>query len=235
MRCLVVDDEQLAVDVIARYIEMLDSLVLTATFTNAVAAVDFLSRHSIDLLFLDINMPDLNGLQVLNSLEHKPMVIFTTAYSEYAVQSYDHNAVDYLLKPITLDRFIKAVNKARDQRKSQTSQSITQATTSQIEPAMLHIKSGNSTHFISEKDISHIEGAGNYVTLFTGTEKIMSLISMNKMEEMLNPQHFVRIHKSYIVSISQIKRLDRSMVLVGSTELPIGNIYRNRLLKSLQK
>ncbi|MCE7992861.1 MAG: response regulator transcription factor [Roseivirga sp.] len=235
MRCVVVDDEQLAVDVLIRYIVKLSSLELKAAFTNAVAAVDYLSQHRVDLLFLDINMPDLNGMQLLNSLEHKPMVIFTTAYDEYAVQSYDHSATDYLLKPITFDRFIKAVTKAQGQFTLKNVQSTNPSIAVQDKPEILQIKSGNSTHFISEDDICYIEGAGNYVTVFTEKEKIMSLMSMNKMEEMLNPDHFVRIHKSYIVAIVRIRKLDRASIMVGSTELPIGNTYRDRLFKALQK
>lgn len=235
MTCVVVDDEQLAVDVLTRYIEKLSSLELSGAFTNAIAAVDFLSRHQVDLLFLDINMPDLNGLQLLNSLTQTPMVVFTTAYSEYAVQSYDHNTIDYLLKPITFDRFIKSITKAQGLLNQQVNSQTADIAPRQTTGKTLHIKSGNSVHFISEDDISYIEGAGNYVTLFTQREKTMSLVSMNKMEEMLSSDQFVRIHKSYIVSIGQIKKLDRASVLVGKTELPIGNVYRKRLLKVLQK
>lgn len=233
MKCIVVDDEQLAIDVLSRYIEKVSSLEAAATFTDAVAAVEFLSKYPVDLIFLDINMPDLNGLQLLNSLEKKPLVIFTTAYSEYAVESYNYNAVDYLLKPVTFDRFMKAVNKAQN-----LSIPAITATTSQenaAAPVTLQIKSGNSTHFIPEDSISYIEGAGNYVTIFTQDEKIMSLMSMSRMEALLNPRLFVRIHKSYIVSLARIRKTDRASLTVGNTELPIGHTYRDRLFRALQK
>lgn len=234
MKCVVIDDEQPAVEVLTRYIEKHTSLTLSAAFTDAVAAVDFLSRHPIDLMFLDINMPDLNGIQLLNSLERKPMVIFTTAYSEYAVQSYDHSAVDYLLKPITFDRFMKAVNKAQNLLNLSTKIHSPEAGLSK-ERITLKIKSGNSTHFIYEDNISYVEGAGNYVTIFTKEEKIMSLMSMNRAEELLNAENFIRIHKSYIVSMAMVRKTDRASLTVGDTELPIGSTYRDRVFRALQK
>lgn len=233
MTCVVVDDEQPAVDVLTRYIQKLDSLKLKGTFTNAIAAVDFLSQHQVDLLFLDINMPDLNGIQLLGSLKQPPLVIFTTAYAEYAVQSYDHNAIDYLLKPITFDRFIKSITKARALHERQVNTRPMAAR--QATGRTLQIKSGNAVHFISEDDIRYVEGAGNYVTLFTEKEKTMSLLSMNKMEEILSSNLFIRIHRSYIISIARIKKLDRASIFIDNTELPIGNIYRDRLLSALKK
>ena len=231
IKCIAVDDEPMALDILSEYIQKTGFLDLKATFRDTVDALNFLHDNSIDLLFLDINMPDLNGIQLIQSLpQPSPAIIFCTAYSEYAIESYNYEAVDYLLKPIQFERFIKAALKAKkkidinSQKIEKTSPGF--RTAEVVDKKYLMIKSGTELHKIFVDQIIYIEASGNYIILYFQDQKIMSLMSLKDVLELLPKQMFFRIHKSYIISFDHLKSLEYHEVKVGDVCLPVGGAYR---------
>lgn len=227
MKCIAVDDEPFALELIKDYIEKSPFLEFQAGFTNPLKALSFLMSNHVDLVFLDINMPELSGLQLLNSLKHKPQIVFTTAYSEYGTESYDYDATDYLLKPIKYERFLKAVNKAF------TTAGINNNNTKHIETSSLGsgailLKSGTQMHRILPENIYFIEGAGNYMTFYTSEKKILSLQTMKETLQQLPSELFIRVHKSYIVSIKHIDVIERHQLQLKGHKIPIGITYREQ-------
>ncbi|UCE20605.1 MAG: response regulator transcription factor [Gemmatimonadota bacterium] len=237
MKCLAIDDEPRALKVLGNYIEKVPYLELSGNFREALKALDYLQINTVDLIFLDINMPDLTGLQFLKSLIHKPLVIFTTAYSEYAVESYDFDAVDFLLKPIEFDRFLKATNRALKQFQLIHQLERSDISNSKSEERGKHtvlIKSGSETHQIKIEDIQYVEGAGNYVTFVTRDKKIMSLLTMKDVMDILPSQQFHRVHKSYIVGLKHIRLIERHHLEVRDKKIPIGRLYKESFLKAFR-
>jgi len=228
MKCVIIDDEPIALDILREYIAKVPSLECAGAFRNPLEAVAFLQCHEVDLLFLDVNMPGLTGLQVLKSLTRRPCVIFTTAYSEYAVASYEFDAVDYLLKPIEFERFFKAVNKARER-----------VTTEENPPAeaqeTLLIKSGKKLHRVRLRDLRYLRASDNYVSFCAAGKEILSLMTMKDALELLPAADFVRVHKSYIVNLEHIQVIESDSVLVGDRRIPIGSLYREEFLQSLER
>lgn len=236
MKCAIIDDEPFALELIKDYIQRIPFLKLEAAFSNPFKALDHLSREKTDLIFLDINMPELSGIQLFKSLPSPPMVIFTTAYPEFAAESYEFNAVDYLVKPIKYERFLKAVNKANVLLHSNNPG--TPATGIQIPEVQedsLFIKSGNQLVKLSPSEILYVEAAGNYMCFVTRSKKIMSLLNMKEVLELLPRDEFVRIHKSYIVSLKQIDIIERHDVVTGGKTIPIGITYREHFMSVLKK
>jgi len=234
LKCLIIDDEPKALDVVSDYVKKTPFLELCNSYRDPLKALEYIQHHSVDLIFLDINMPDLTGIQFLNSLVKKPLIIFTTAYSEYAVESYDYSAVDYLLKPIEFDRFLKAANKALEQFQKENSHKA-ELEHSGFTQKFLMVKSGTEIHNVSFDKIRFVESAGNYVTFNLEVNKIMSLFSMNKLLEELPSGRFFRVHKSFIVNISFITKIERHQVTIGKVKIPIGKIYRESFLKAIGK
>ena len=231
IKCLVIDDEPVALDILRDYIEKVPFLECTGTFRNPIKALDHIQKNEVDLLFLDINMPDLTGIQFLNALTGQPLVIFTTAYSEYALESYDYDAVDYLLKPIEFDRFLKAANKALKQF---------QLKTKRVSPLIkdsefVLIKSGTEYYKIKISDIFYVKGTGNYVTFVTKRKEILSLLTMKDVLEMLHSKMFLRIHKSYIVNFSHVDLIETDQVKIKDKYLPIGDVYRESFFRAIQQ
>ncbi len=236
MKCIIVDDEPYAIDLLKSYVLKTESLELVGTFTNPVKAHAFLAKNRVDLIFLDINMPELTGIQLIKSLTHCPEIIFTTAYTEYGAESYDYNAVDYLLKPIRYDRFLKAVTKAEEiSQKSRAVKinSVEASTLPQAEGTLLNIKSGSKVHRVGTGSILYVEASGNYLIFHTVKEKIMSLMTMKEAIDLLPKESFARIHKSYIVSLSAIDIVERHQVTIKGTRLPVGSSYRELLFSRL--
>ncbi len=227
MKCVAIDDEAMALTIMENYISKVPFLEYVGSFTNALQAVDFLNKAKVDLLFLDINMPDITGVQLLRTLKTIPFIIFTTAYSSYAVESYEYEAVDYLLKPIEFDRFLKAVNKA--QAKFLTQPNIVESRPTDT----IMVKSGTSLVKIKISEILYIEGTGNYVTIVLAQEKIMSLITLGDILDLLPAPQFSRVHKSFIVSLDKVRSIDRSSVKVGNQEIPLSATYREDFLKKI--
>jgi DNA-binding LytR/AlgR family response regulator len=184
-------------------------------------------NNKVDLIFLDINMPDLSGIQLLKSLSNSPHVIFITAYSEFGAESYDYNAVDYLLKPVKYERFLKAVNKVIDISGKENPK----VETVRDHDNFIFIKSGTQTLKVAVDEILYIEGAGNYMIFFTLNKKIMSLFTMNEIMQILPSDLFVRIHKSYIISIKHIEIIEKTHVIINKKPILIGITYREHFTK----
>jgi len=230
---MVVDDEPMALELIRGYVTKTPFLELAGSFSNPFRALTFLMNNSIDLLFLDINMPELSGIQLLKSLPAKPMVVFTTAYPEFGAESYEYDAVDYLLKPVKYERFLKAVNKAMDlqghasgQQPVHREQEVPSNNTGYV-----LIKSGTQMNKIRTDQILYIEGAGNYMNFYTRDKKIMTLLSMAEVLDLLPSGHFVRVHKSYIVNTDCIDVIEKHRVIINKQSIPIGVTYRGTDLK----
>jgi len=230
MRCIAIDDEPFALDLIAGYIRKTPFLEYINGFTNPFMAMTFLVNTPVDLIFLDINMPEITGIELLKSLPFSPKVIFTTAYSEFGAESYEYNAVDFLLKPVKYDRFLKAVNKANVYPLGQKENAIVSHSKEQQKESIL-VKSGTQIFRIETDDIYYIEGAGNYITFYTKTRKFMALMPLNDILEMLSPDTFIRIHKSYIISLKHIGIIERARVIINSNPIPIGITYREQFSK----
>jgi two-component system LytT family response regulator len=228
MNCIAIDDEPKALEVIERYCQKSDLVDLKATFREPVKAIEFLNKEKVDLIFLDINMPDVNGIQLLRTLAVKPMVIFTTAYGNYAVESYDLNAVDYLLKPITFERFLAAVNKASNQLSAQNKPSA-----KEDEAGTVFIKSGPHTYQVKISDILYLEKDGNYITICLKDRNILVRENMGDIFDLVPAADFVRVHKSYVVAIRHISMIEAHQLTVGQAKIPIGSTYRDGLKNRL--
>ncbi len=230
IKCLIVDDEVLAQDVIEKYITTIPTLNLVGKCDNAVEAISFLHNHQVDLLFLDLNMPELSGLDMLKTLSNPPKVILTTAYSEYALESYEYGIVDYLLKPIKLERFIKAVNKVVEQYYSnEINEDIHEKKYSQA----IFIKEDQVTYQISLNDILFIEAYGNYLKVQTSEKVYVSRDTMHEMEEKLPKELFMRVHKSFIVSLTKISSVSGNRIFINKQEIPVGEMYKMALKQKI--
>ena len=235
MRCLAIDDEPKALAIIKHYTAKVPGLTLLGEFRSGLDALQFLNAESVDLIFLDINMPDLTGIELLQTLPKPPLVIFTTAYSEYAVQSYDWDAVGYLLKPIEFTKFLKAVNKAQTQLQQKPPSGLTNTSTiNQTTLECLFIKSGAQTFQVKLTDILFIEASGNHVVLVTQTRKILSLTSLQEIGKLLPPQQFYRIHKSFIIALPHVEVIQSYQVKIKGHEIPIGKTYRDSFLEEFK-
>lgn len=236
MTCVVIDDEPVAIDILMDYIAKVPFLELVGTFRSAIKAMTHLQEEEVDLIFLDINMPDLSGIQFLKSLHHPPLVIFSTAYSEYALESYDYDAVDYLLKPIEFDRFLKAVNRASSRFLTSRSDITTGSPTLvKDEDQSILIKSGTELHRMNIGDILYIKGTGNYVTFVTDKKEIMALMTMKEALGLLPRNLFFRIHKSYIINFYRVDLIEKDRVKIHDKKIPIGEVYRDGFLRAIPK
>ena len=236
LTCLIVDDEELARTLLENYISRLPYLKLAGKCSNPIEALQLLQHQSVDLIFLDIQMPEMIGTDFLKSLSHKPMVVFTTAYAEYALEGYELNVVDYLLKPFPFERFLKAVNKASDLSKLKSnieSTSIISSEDAATEKNYILVKSEHKVHRIYYNDILYIQSMREYVAYYTPKGRILSLGSLKKLEVDLPQSQFLRIHKSYIISKAKASTLEGNMVHIGKEKIPIGASYREEVLKLL--
>lgn len=225
MRAIAIDDEPMALEIVRSHASKVPFLELVAEFTDAFKALDFLQKEKIDLIFLDIKMPDISGLDFFKSLSKKPMVIFTTAYSEHAVTSFDLDAVDYLLKPFSLPRFVKSCNKAFELHNFRNS----------AEPQdFLFVKDGYEQLRINFEDILFLEAAGNYVTFTLKEKKVLTRSTFNEAISLLPPDKFVRVHRSFVVSINKIDKIERHQVTVGKHTVPVSGAYRSDLTGALK-
>ena len=225
IKCLTIDDEPLALQQIAGYIQKIHFLKLEASCSSAFEAMKVLDSQSIDLMFVDINMPDLNGLEFVKSLEKKPLIIFTTAYSEYAVEGFKLDAINYLLKPFYFSEFLKAVQKARGQLE------LMQKAHEELESTddFLFIKSEYKLVRINYNDILFIEGMKEYVRIhLIGQKPVMSLLSMKSLEEKLPKNRFMRIHRSYIVNLDKITVVERFRIIFDNVRIPVSENYREK-------
>jgi len=231
-----VDDEELARTLLENYINRLPYLKLVGKCSNPIEALVLLQNQSVDLIFLDIQMPEMIGTDFLKSLSHKPMVVFTTAYAEYALEGFELDVVDYLLKPFPFERFLKAVNKASDLSKLKNqggSASIISSESSNSAKNYILVRSEHKVHRIAYDDIQYIQSMREYVAYYTPKGRILSLGSLKKLEVDLPQSRFLRIHKSYIISKEKVATLEGNMVHIGEDKIPIGASYREKVLKLL--
>ena len=228
MKCIIVDDEPIAREGIELKVLKVPFLKLVGQFYNALDANAFLAANEVDLMFLDIQMPDLTGLELLKSLKNPPLVIFTTAYSEYALEGFELDAADYLLKPITFNRFLKAVNKAKEvydlhQKNKNTVEAISDE--------FIYIKADRQYIRLFFKDIRYIEGMRNYVIIHTQKEKIMPAINVKQIYDRLPKTIFARVSKSYIINVNYINRILTDFVMIGDAEIPLGKTYKEHFIQ----
>lgn len=226
MKAIAIDDEPIALDIIRSHAAKVPFLELKACFTDAFKALEYLQKEAIDLLFLDIKMPDINGIEFLSSLAKKPLVIFTTAYTEHAVASFELDAIDYLLKPFSLARFIKGCNKAYELYNFRNASETTDH---------LFIKTGYEQLKILYDDILYLEAAGNYVTFVLKNKNILSRSTFAEASGLLPAHKFIRIHRSYIVSLSKLDKIERHQVTINNTRLPVSEAYVSALFTALKK
>ena len=231
---MVVDDEPLARKLLVDYISKIPGLTLVGTCANPLGAREVMLNKHVDLLFLDIQMPEITGIGFLKTLKVHPMVILTTAYSEYALEAYELDVIDYLLKPITFERFLKAVEKATQRHNTPLVRNEIQ-TTGISEPSFVFIKDGTKIIKIDFDDILYVEGLKDYVVIHTPTKKITSLQRMKMMEAQLPASKFVRIHNSFIVSLSAIDSIQKNEVMIGDKSLPISEGYRKSFMEIIDK
>jgi len=222
MTCIAIDDEPKALEVIERYCQKISLASLKATFREPLKAIEFLNREKVDLIFLDINMPDISGMQLLQTLSPRPLIIFTTAYSQYAVESYELNALDYLLKPVTFERFLMAINRAAAALSSKN-------TTGLDEDAAVFIKSGPQTHRVKVSEILYLEKNGNYITVHLKDGNILIRENMGDIFDLVPAADFIRVHKSYVVGIRHISMIEVHQLIVNGEKIPIGSTYRDSL------
>jgi two-component system LytT family response regulator len=224
MNCIAIDDEPRALEVIERYCTKSGILNLQASFREPLKAIEFLNRESTELVFLDINMPGINGIELLSTLAVKPMVIFTTAYSDYAVESYHLNAIDYLLKPITFERFLTAANKALNLHLMKSN---TQRKDDFGDYAF--VKSGAQTYQVKISEILYLEKDGNYISIVLKDKKILIRQNMADIFEVIPAQNFVRVHKSFVIAIRHIAMVENHQLIINGDKIPIGSTYRDEL------
>src|SRR5690606_21732223 len=213
---IAIDDEPIALDVVCSHAAKVPFLDLQATFTNAFEAMDYLRQHPVDLLFLDIKMPDISGIEFFRSLSRKPLVVFTTAYSEHAVAGFELDAVDYLLKPFSLPRFLKACNKAQEWLELRGKET---------KPTYLFVKTGYDQVKVDFDAIDYLEATGNYVNFVLGDRHVLSRMTITECEALLPADRFVRIHRSFIADIGKVETIERHQLPVHGSVLPIGVSY----------
>jgi Response regulator of the LytR/AlgR family len=233
IRCIAIDDEPLALKQIVIYITQTPHLELEGQFESALQAIEYLQSHEVDLMFVDINMPELTGMEFVKSLSHPPKVIFTTAYSEYALEGFQVNALDYLLKPIGYPAFLKSAEKARDWFESREQKT----TRVEANSEFLFIKSEYKIIRINISDITYVEGMREYVRIhMVGQNPVMSLIGMSKLEEFLPTDKFMRVHRSYIVNLEKITTIERNRIIFdGKVYIPISENYKEKFQEFLNK
>jgi len=239
IRCLIVDDEPLALHVLEDYLSKIPFLQLVKSTTNPIEALTLVQEANVDLVFLDVQMPELTGIQFLRIANGKAKVILTTAYPQYALEGYELDVIDYLLKPIAFDRFFKAVQKAQavlqpaspaNAAKPAESAPVQQAQQDFLSD-FIFVKTEHKIQKVYLNDILFIEGLKDYISIFTANERIITLQNMKKMEDALPAKHFIRVHKSYIVSINKIDSIERSRISIGDKIIPVGDTYRDDFFK----
>ena len=238
IRCIAIDDEPLALDIIRDYCSKVPFLDLIRTFDNAVDSIEFIRTNKIDLLFLDIQMEELTGIQLLNALKTKPYVIFTTAFDSYALQGFELDVIDYMLKPISFDRFVKGVDKVYEKMqieemvKTKPEASVASAVP---EETYFFVKTETRMEKVRYADVLYIEGMGDYWRIITTTKKIMTLLNYKKLEEMLPSRQFVRVHKSFIVAMDKIESVERNRIKIADRLIPVSETFRKQFFDIIEK
>jgi DNA-binding LytR/AlgR family response regulator len=230
-KCLVLDDEQHSIDILSDYIEKTPNLSLLAAFKNPIEAISLIQTETIDIAFIDVQMPNLTGLQFLKLLNHKTKVVLCTAYSEYAIDGYELNVIDYLLKPISFDRFLRSVKKIEE-----NSQPIVQNNANKTDDDYIFVKAESKGKFIkiNLRDILFIEGLGNYQKIQLIDSQVICQLKMKALEDQLSADGFVRVHKSYLVPVNKISQVEGNKITIETHKIPIGDNFREDLFLILK-
>lgn len=233
LRTITIDDEPLALKLVTEYVNKTSFLELVGAFENPLEAIKFMSANEVDLILVDIQMPELTGIEFIRTLEVAPKVIFTTAYEKYALEGYKLNVIDYLLKPFSYEEFLRAVQKARKQAELESSQYPTVEASNRF----LFLKSEYKIRRINFDDILYIEGLKDYIKVYTtGEDKpVLSLNSMKSLEQKLPEDKFMRVHRSFIVNLDKIETVERSRIVFGKTYIPVSDQYKDRFQEYLDK
>ena len=231
-QCIIVDDEPMARDVVRRYIQKIPTLKLIGEFGNAIDATIFLQEQGVDMIFLDIKMPQLSGTEFVRSLRNVPKIIFTTAHKEYAHEGFELDVIDYLLKPVRFDRFLRAVNKAFPQKLADVEVAVSMSK-EENRPAtsFIYLRVDRKMIKVLLNDVLYIESDKDYVKVYTDKGFVITRQTIASIEAMLSDSQFIRVHRSYIVSLNKLKSFTAETVEIGDKELPIGKLYRNNFLK----
>ncbi len=231
VRCIAVDDEPLALDIIADYVAKMPELSLVASTTNAIEALTLVQNGEVDLVFLDVQMPELTGIQFLKIINGKCDVILTTAYPQYALDGYELNVVDYLLKPIAFDRFYRSVQKVLNNKTAKTQPPVSAAVQQNDTVDFIFVKTEHKIQRVDLDEILYIEGLKDYISIYTSNERIVTLQNMKKMEDILPVNRFVRVHRSYIVALDKIASIERGRIFIHDKIIPVGDTYRDTFYK----
>ena len=236
IRCIVLDDEALALDLLEDNIRKVPFLELVKKCRSAFEAMEILKQEQVDLIFLDIQMPDLSGIQFLKSLKTKPLVIFTTAYEKYALEGFELDVIDYLLKPFSFERFLRAVNKAAEFLELKN-KSISNGIQDEIRSNrdFIFVKADYKLVKIDFKDILFIEGLKDYIKIYVGEKPIITLMSMKVIEDKLPAGEFIRVHRSFIVALKKIRFIQRNFIQIGEREIPISDNHRDQLFNIINQ
>jgi len=238
INCIAIDDEPLALDIIRDYAAKVPFLNLIKTFDNAIESLDFIRDHAVDMLFLDIQMEDLTGIQLLNALKYKPYVIFTTAYDEYAVQGFELDVVDYMLKPISFERFIKGIDKVYERMQNESKK------TGKTENLPISLEQKGEFFFVKTEtrmekvfyaDVLYIEGMGDYWRIVTPVKRIMSLMNAKRIEEILPSTQFFRVHKSFYIALDKIDSIERNRIKIGDKYIPVSETYHKSFFDLIER
>ncbi|MCH4553025.1 LytR/AlgR family response regulator transcription factor [Aestuariibaculum lutulentum] len=240
MKCVIIDDEPLAVDVIESYVKQIAGLEIVAKCTNPLEAINLINRQHVDLVFLDIEMPNLTGIDLVKTLDSIPQFIFTTAYPQYALDGFNLNATDYLVKPIPFHRFLKAVLRAKEKYELEQGSTLrvekpsTEAV-STVENDFIFVKSEYENIKINTESIKYIQGLKDYIKIYTSEsdKAILTLSSFKDILDKLPAKHFIRVHRSYAVNINFIKALQKTKLVIEKVQIPIGETYKDEVLKRL--
>lgn len=237
MKCIIIDDEPLAVDVIESYLQKVGNMEIVAKCNNPLDAISLINKHQVDLVFLDIEMPNLTGIDLVRTIHSIPQFIFTTAYPQYALEGFNLNATDYLVKPIPFQRFLKAISRARDKYElEQKSINLSSAgpQNNQEKNDFIFVKSDYENIKLNVNDIKYIQGLKDYIKIYI-KDSNKAILTLSNFKEIMDklPQNFIRIHRSFIVNISYIKALQKTKVVIDDKRIPIGETYKKEVLQRL--
>ena len=237
INCIAIDDEPLALDIIRDYCSKIPFLNLIRTFDNAMDSIEFIRSNQLDLLFLDIQMEELTGIQLLQALKHRPYVIFTTAYDKYAIQGFELDIIDYLLKPISFERFVKSVDKVYEKMQTDMMLKVKPeaAAPAPSEDAYFFVKTETRMEKVKYADVLYIEGMGDYWRIITPQKRIMTLLNFKKLEEMLPSRQFIRVHKSFIVAVDKIESVERNRIRIADRMIPVSETFRKTFFDFIEK
>ncbi|WP_158847204.1 LytR/AlgR family response regulator transcription factor [Algibacter sp. L1A34] len=239
MKCIIIDDEPLAIDVVESYVQQVGGIEIVAKCTNPLEAITLLNKHQVDLVFLDIEMPNLTGIDLVKAIDNIPQFIFTTAYPEYALDGFNLNATDYLVKPIPFHRFLKAISRAKEKYELENKVIISTPLKEGMTPVnvdnFIFVKSEYENIKINIDTIIYLQGLKDYIKIYTSnTQKpVLTLSSFKDILDKLPASKFIRVHKSYVVSIEHIKAIQKSKILVGDIRIPVGETYKETVMKRL--